>query len=890
MDELAYILRVLLKKVSYQPFMEGSIDCMDMEKNISLQALHGYMPSYSDTEIRNMMEGLENFFGEYNEFLRIGKTGEHFSVFDAIFRLAELILTRKNNEVTVRYEEILRWRATTKDVGEEILITAFLAREDLNRGGLCRDFSWPFVIGHNNVQLQRMTRQGMAENHFHLWGSAPYFHITWIWMMNHMEELEKRESISNLNQDPRTLYLTSGRLETEADLKKCCLQAALIRLYLFAILYNEPLNIGGEVKDADPEKLGKEVQYYLTHYEELRWHIDEVQNALNGMRMDEVDYMLSVSRDDSYEAYPDNHILSGERKFLYEMFRKIEARNEEMSHHMYNLFYAYLLIKEKIRGEMIQTNEWVGFENFSIYQDRKDMIEMDPNLENMKARMAVTSSLQQNVEKLELRISPCSTAEENGRRIRNLDRAIDPERKILDKYYYVMHFIKKKDEYVPQDRYCDPRHMKLRQEIKKKAMALLKMREKYPMEAKRILGIDAASQEIGCRPEVFAQSFRTLHADTKYAYTANGYEKLPQLRVTYHVGEDFLDVTDGLRAIDEAIHFLNLDCGDRIGHGLALGINASDWYESKKWRISLPKQDYLDNIVWLYHAIRRFHIDGMDNLKVWLEKEFYRYFEEVYSRFISSEYIKNIQEHVKMNANQGNLNFDIHAYYDAWKLRGDAPELYRRGMYRNRAAYMAPFEVNAVNGRFPKEFDLRKKQAVSILYHFYHYDADVRREGRKSVNKKVDLEYVKAVTAVQKAMQYEIAQRGIGIETNPSSNVMIGTFERYDQHPITTFYNHGLTDNMEELNACPQIWVSINTDDQGVFNIKLENEYALMARTLEKKRDKNGKLLYKKSMIYDWLDKIRKMGLEQSFLQKDNAEIEMYTDMGLTLERKNKHF
>ena len=62
MDELSYVLRVLLKKVSYQPFLEGKVDCMDMEKNISIQALHGYMPSYSDTELRNMLESLENFF------------------------------------------------------------------------------------------------------------------------------------------------------------------------------------------------------------------------------------------------------------------------------------------------------------------------------------------------------------------------------------------------------------------------------------------------------------------------------------------------------------------------------------------------------------------------------------------------------------------------------------------------------------------------------------------------------------------------------------------------------------------------------------------------------------------------------------------------------------
>ena len=70
------------------------------------------------------------------------------------------------------------------------------------------------------------------------------------------------------------------------------------------------------------------------------------------------------------------------------------------------------------------------------------------------------------------------------------------------------------------------------------------------------------------------------------------------------------------------------------------------------------------------------------------------------------------------------------------------------------------------------------------------------------------------------------------------------------------------------MKECPQIWVSINTDDQGVFNIKLENEYALLARALEMEVDENGKQIYSKTMIYDWLNEIRKMGLRQSFLEQ----------------------
>ena len=56
----------------------------------------------------------------------------------------------------------------------------------------------------------------------------------------------------------------------------------------------------------------------------------------------------------------------------------------------------------------------------------------------------------------------------------------------------------------------------------------------------------------------------------------------------------------------------------------------------------------------------------------------------------------------------------------------------------------------------------------------------------------------------------------------------------------TTFYNNGLTSEWELLKSSSQIWVSINTDDQGIFNIKLENEYAFIARALEKKVDENG--------------------------------------------------
>lgn len=59
--------------------------------------------------------------------------------------------------------------------------------------------------------------------------------------------------------------------------------------------------------------------------------------------------------------------------------------------------------------------------------------------------------------------------------------------------------------------------------------------------------------------------------------------------------------------------------------------------------------------------------------------------------------------------------------------------------------------------------------------------------------------------------------------------------------------------------------VSINTDDQGVFDTLLENEYALMTLALKKSKDKDNQPLYDIEDIYEWVDYVREMGLEQSF-------------------------
>ena len=126
---------------------------------------------------------------------------------------------------------------------------------------------------------------------------------------------------------------------------------------------------------------------------------------------------------------------------------------------------------------------------------------------------------------------------------------------------------------------------------------------------------------------------------------------------------------------------------------------------------------------------------------------------------------------------------------------------------------------------------------------------------------KVTQEYIDLIYQLQDCMIKNLVKMGIAIETNPSSNYMIGTIKKYDQHPIIRFNSRKLKKAVSGMSLS----VSINTDDQGVFDTLLENEYALMVLALDKAKDSNGNKLYDIEDIYEWLDYVREMGIEQSF-------------------------
>ncbi len=839
---------------------------------------------YNKDEIENVHDLLESKWKKL-EYVK------EDSEFNALVHFTREVLTEEEGEPVCKFEKLLKWRELSYELGEDILTTSYFAYKDYVQNYNRSIFAWKPIVRTDNYKLRELLKKGTAENHFHLKGSSPHFQLTWISIMNN--PLGRDKEFTQLEKELCLLpEVKHSFKEKILELKTLVKKASYIRYLLFSVLNKIPLE-SDEKEKVDINILkstsDREVNFHLT---ELQSEIDYLKHEYGKSFGGEIaDYAIpkSVSENNYNERnkeYNGNILLYGERNLLYRVFRAIYSGNKEISKYQ-EFFYAYLIIKEKLRNEIIQVNNRVGFANFGDYQNRKGFF-LDGIYKEAVINMAINSSIyDQSIKSLEARIAPSNTTRDMGNQIKGIDKNVE-SKKFLDikkckvsefeeklkndkkadkeyEYFYTAHFIKIAENYsgakksIGENKYIEyvnPLNYKVRKNVEKQAKAIINLRKTSSKAKNRLFGIDAANVEIGCRPEVFAQAFRYVrNYHSKNEFENFGVEENFNMGITYHAGEDFLDIIDGLRAIDETMRFLNYEQGDRLGHALALGIEAKAYYKSKNMSLVKNKQVHLDDVAWLLAKVREYNIRDINQCELAkLESDFHRLFHEIYD--------------VGMNRKGSSCNH--YDYYSAWKLRGDAPKYYFEGKYVEKGVVSFWERCGIDDSKRDELSSVRNNELCCDIYRNYHYNPHVRLKGLESEVVKVSSAYADIVDKLQKGLQREVARRNICIETNPTSNYVIGTFKRFAKHPITNFFNLGLTANYEEIKDCPQISVSINTDDQGVFPTYLENEYALMALALEKEKNEDGNPKYQPMMIYEWLDKIRQMGLEQSFMRRKN--------------------
>lgn len=802
------------------------------------------------------------------------------------------VLSTDISEPICKQDEHLNWRTAYLQLGQDLLTTAHLAYLNITENHEFTSFNWAAIIKDDDKRLSEILEKGLAENHFHLNGSTRGFDLSWLCLMNHPARIKqffpeekskiKSESDSN-NRFYSNLYssVSSGTSDNRLEWRERLLIACFIRANLFLWIQigqiPEDLKFGGYTSE-----------YSIIHFiESLSYSSsNDLDNLISLVKINYgqcgrikqpnreykyIDYAITADvacNDDPCRS------LVGERAFLYKALRLIysgEANRNDMRGFS-DLFYLYILIKTQFRREMIQANGKYGFKNFAKYQDRKDLIfEYYKEYELEAKNLSVNDGMQRcHVKSLEMRIGPADSNHKQCKKITDTDNSIlflqkesipytkekRKEQCIQNKWFYVLHFPKlpEKNDICHSSKALSflnhPRNYILRNKSQRQSLAIARAIDKYNWLCANIRGFDACTFEIGSRPECFATEFRFLRGliltNQKNDLQSNMLH--PKLRATYHVGEDFEDIIDGLRAIDEAVIFLELKSGERLGHAMALGVNARKYYALKDNWIVLKKQDYLDNIVWLLNKSKALNINLSSAFKQKLHDKATDLIYEIYQ-----------------------TDIQICDYYNSWLLRGDEPLLYRFGyfddeLYKSNLLYKSNNILSQYQrSQILKHYDLneyasiRNNHKAAALYSMYHFDHDVRENGDKYETIKITDDYIRAAEQLQIGMQREVSRKRIGIECNLSSNVLIGPFELYEQHPLFTFLPV-----LQDRDSIVQ-FASINTDDQGVFDTSLEEEYALLRSTLSLMRNSEGEPMYSFDEIYSYIEKIRMNGITQTF-------------------------
>ena len=368
-----------------------------------------------------------------------------------------------------------------------------------------------------------------------------------------------------------------------------------------------------------------------------------------------------------------------------------------------------------------------------------------------------------------------------------------------------------------------------------------------------VVSIDAVGKETHTPPEVFAPYFRYLRASPKKLKNdiflgTKTFEHHKKLIITVHAGEDFNHIITGMRRVDESVRFFDMQRGDRLGHVLSLGLFPKEWLAGVK-DLSVYKGDYFDDLVWLCKKLKKIENSNLDVAR------YIKIYEDRVWKLFSEIYPMSIQPNIHLN--------DL---YDAWFYRKNCTMTY----YKKERGESLFDEYSQVV--------LDKKEPskqVKEIFELYQTDKEVRKQYQEVMHidkKTISKEELNIWRALQDRMIDQLAQKGLVIETNPSSNVFVSSMSSYSYHPIFRFYppKFEMLKKGKKFNKFNQrngkIAVTINSDDPAIFVTSLQNEYRTIknvAKTEYKCSDKEAE---------DWINDIRKYGVDlfkESYIGSD---------------------
>ena len=204
---------------------EHEVSYKSLPRDLFINLSSSLKSNYSKDERREQYNILlEDMTG--NGIALFGKS----SVFNAVYAFSESVLTTNRYVPICKYDCLLKWNDISHDLGQDLFTTCYLAIEDAKTGSETNYFGWNPIIDTTNERLYRMLEEGLAENHYHLYGSSQCFPINWISIMNEPVKCLNNLDIMETNLNPRISYSQDFNI-TSWNCK--LIWAAYIRCYLF---------------------------------------------------------------------------------------------------------------------------------------------------------------------------------------------------------------------------------------------------------------------------------------------------------------------------------------------------------------------------------------------------------------------------------------------------------------------------------------------------------------------------------------------------------------------------------------------------------------------------------------------------------------------------------
>lgn len=338
---------------------------------------------------------------------------------------------------------------------------------------------------------------------------------------------------------------------------------------------------------------------------------------------------------------------------------------------------------------------------------------------------------------------------------------------------------------------------------RRQAQALVWVLHHFPDSVRLIRGVDVCTDELGVPNWVLAP---LVHYVRRAAHDAARATNLTtRFGTTIHAGEDFVHLLTGLRNLDEAVDVYGLCEGDRIGHGLALGVEPTEWAR-RAGRLAVLVEDRLFDLVWVWH---------------WLSRN---------------------------SGGGGGAHLDR-------EIRDRARDMF--------GAALSPHEVLSLMRQLGRESDLRNAgfpgdrpaivtPSVQRLID-YLTDPKLFRAGRKTVW--IDpLRDREILVEVQNAVRQKVAAHGITVEVNPTSNLLIGDFGNLSAHPLWRLR----PPRPDPQHLLPELSLAIGSDDPVVFASSIREEYQWLmdAMRIAGISDEEARA---------WIDRTRQCSLECRF-------------------------